>query len=774
MSLLIKDNSEYFNGIKSQKDIILEKIHRIKSYNNNLVKEHFPFKKNIPKKNNIKTPFYSLSKNIVYDSNQNSMLKKVFIKPVIKKNKIYITKKNHTNNCTLNKNLNLSKIKILNKNIHNLKIDNDIINNNIINLDDKNELSNNNEISLNETASDYDIEKISKFHNNNTININNIDNNIIDNFFDIKKVKKNNIINLKNNNIQNIKKNNIGINRLSLKNNNINNLNILEKSNTTKEKDNINSIIINNNINKMNGPLYLSKLISLSNTINEIDTSPHIINTDSNIKNQIIDKKMKKKFYLNDTNIDIIKTNENINIKPKTNYYTSLTEANPYSKIEEIEIKGLNLSKPKNENKNKNKFKSLNYLETKRKILSSIENEKQKIIDESIKNYRKYLYLIQKQQKEYEEYDQYLKNELNDNQNNQIKLKIFKDQLNIGTKNNSNYNVLKNKKIMLCRTRVSSQGENKTISTKNFDIQKHRNKIMKKFIFPNKNIYNEKRLLTSTDGNEPLLNEDNESKLKSYNNDGTSKPFNKKILKINIDNFKFKKINSKNKNKNKKNYINNINNKTKTKNKKIKKNISNINLNYFSSDTLKKNNTNNTDIYKNSNNYKNNNELDKKFHNSNKYSLNNIKKSLILKKLMKNIRNEKEQKIKSKQIYKSTISNMNNNNYKSLKKLDNFNDFIKLNNTPLTNIQEIHRMITEEKKKALNNLNNNIFKFKENKNINDYYTQITNKEIKEINKNLSEEHKSESYKVKNGLYYSAFKPNKFEDKTNNNFELINS
>ena len=141
---------------------------------------------------------------------------------------------------------------------------------------------------------------------------------------------------------------------------------------------------------------------------------------------------------------------------------------------------------------------------------------------------------------------------------------------------------------------------------------------------------------------------------------------------------------------------------------------------------------------------------------------------------MKNIRNEKEQKIKSKQIYKSTISNMNNNNYKSLKKLDNFNDFIKLNNTPLTNIQEIHRMITEEKKKALNNLNNNIFKFKENKNINDYYTQITNKEIKEINKNLSEEHKSESYKVKNGLYYSAFKPTTFEDKTNNNFELINS
>ena len=764
MSLLIKDNSESINGIKSQKDIILEKIHRIKSYNNNLVKGYFPFKKNFAKKNNIITPFYSQSKNIVFDSNQNSIYKKVFIKPLIKKNKIYITRQKYqTNNYILDNN-SLSKIKILNKDINNIDINNDITN-----YDRQTNL--NKETSLNETTSDYDIEKISKFHNNNTIYNNNIDNNIIDDFSKIKTEKKNNnIINLKNNSHKRI----IELNRLFLKNNN--NINDI-KIKTTKGNDNIDNININsiniysnNHNNKKSNPLYLSKLISLSNTINEIKTNSPIIQTDSNIKDKKIHKKYKKKFYLNDTNVNVNKTNEDI--KPKENYYTSLTEANPYSKIEEIEITGLNISKPKDEGNNK--FKNVNFLETKRKILSSIEKEKQKIINESIKNYRKYLNLIQKQQQEYEEYDQYLKNELNNNQNNKMKLKLFKEQLTIGPKNKSNYNILKNKKLMFCRGVISPQGENKTISTKNFDMKKHRNKIMQKFNFLNKDMQNEKRLLTSTEAYEPLLSEDNEYNnlkynLKSYNNSEVYNTFNKKIL--NIDNLKFKKIDLKNKDKNKKRNFN-INLINKTKNKKtVKKIISNLNPNILSSETLKKSNRINTEISNHSKKLKNNNELKSYFHkNNNKVSLTNIKKRLILKKIMKNFKNEK---IKSKQICKRTISTMNNtqNNNKSLKKLDNYNNYIEQNisgTIPFMNIQEIHRMITEEKKKALNKLNNNnIIKYKENKNIHDYYTKIKSKEVKEISKNIKDDQNTQSCKVKNGLYYSAFKPNKKEEKRYN-------
>ena len=757
MSLLIKDN-EYINGIKSQKDIILEKIHRIKSYNNNLVKGYFPFKKNFVKKNNIITPFYSQSKNIVFDSNQNSIYKKVFIKPLIKKNnkKIYMTRQRcQTNNCTLDNNLNFSKIRILNKDTNNIDINNTY-----------KQTILNNDTSLNETTSDYDIEKISKFQNSNTIYNNNIiDNNIIDDFSKIKTEKRNNnIINLKNNSHKRI----IELNKLCLKNkNNINDI----KSNTIKGNDNIdyiniNSIILHSNNNNADNPLYLSKLISLSDTINEIKTHSPIIQTDSNIKNKKINQKFKKKFYLNDNNIYANKTNEEI--KPIPNYYTSLTETNPYSKIEEIEINRLNINKPKNEDNKKDK--NVNFLETKRKILSSIEKEKQKIIDESIKNYRKYLNLIQKQQQEYEEYDQYLKSELNNNQNNKMKLKLFKEQLTIGSKNKSNYNILKNKKLMFCRGVISPQGENKTISTKNFDMKKHRNKIIQKFAFHNKNIQNEKRLLSSTEAYNPLLSEDNEYKmkynLKSSNNAELYNSLNKKIL--NVDNLKFKKIDLKNKNKNKKNNYN-INLINKTKNKKtVKKTISNLNTNFLSSETLKKPNRINTEIANHSKNLKTSCELNNYFNKkNNKISLTNIKKKLILKKLMKNLKNEK---IKTKQDYKPTISNMNNilNKNKSFKKLDNYN-YIEPNisgTIPLMNIKEIHRMITEEKKKALNKLNNNNnnIKYKENKNMHDYYTKLKSKEVKEISKNLNDDQKAESYKVKNGLYYSAFKPNKLEEK----------
>ena len=810
MSIPKKENfiSESILGIKSQKDIILEKIHRIKSYNKNFIKEYIPNKKNNTKNNNLVSPFYCQSKNIVYDSNHNSTVKKVFIKPVVKKNRIYITnkKKYHTNNCTINQNLNFSQIKKLNKNNNN--INNEINNNKSINIKNNNKTIINNENSLYDTNSDYENEKMKNQNNNNVFNKNNFDNdnNVMDKFYTIKNEKRNNnIINLKNKNVIHNRKKASEINQICLKNNNNININILDKMNCAKGKDSINinsiNLISNNNINRINNPAYLNKLFSLSNTINDTDTINHYhetMNTDYNIKTQKVNKKLKKRFLLNDTKSDINKTNEECH--PHSNYYSSITEVNPNSLIEEIELTGLNLKR------NNYKYNKSNYLETKKKILISIENEKQKIIDESFKNYRKYLYLIQKQQQEYEEYDKYLKNELYNNLNNQRKLKIFKDKLKIDSTNTSYFNLLKNKKLMMSRTEGSPSEKNKTLSSKNFD-RKHKNEIMKKFILPHKNMCDERRLLTTTsEAYEPLFMEDNESKIK-YNLKNNNiierqyNPLNKKLLKLNIDDIKkFKKIEVNNKNKNKKNnYHSKIKNKTinsnnnnNTNNKnKIKKNISNININYFSSDKLKKTNKKiSTDLFRSINNYKNNNELEN-FLNNHKYKLssNNIKKKLLLKKLMKNIKNEKDKTIKIHKVHKKSISNSHNLNIKckSLRKLENYTEYVDpalTNSVPLVNNKEIHKMISEEKKKVLNRFNN-LFKNKNNKNNNninspnnnntnninnnEYYSESKNYEKNNIiiNNIIDDKYKN-SHQIKNGLYYSAFKINKFEQNYNNN------
>ena len=758
MSLFFKDNSESINDIKSQKDIILEKIHRIKSYNNNLSREYYPIKKTNTKNNTLISPFYARSKNIVYNSNQNSLFKKVFIKPLVKKNRIYNTKQKYlTNNCTLNKNLNVSKIQKLNKNINDkLDINNNSINKNGINLQNKTII--NNENSLNETTSYYDIEKLSCFNKNNTIN-NNIDNNIIDNFFILEKAKKNNIISLKNRNNQNRKKSS-EINRIWLKNDNNININILEKVHTTKGKDtiNINSInlISNDNIHKIDNPLYLSKIFSLSNAINQnyiIRNNNNQINKkENNVRNKKIDK-MKKQYFLNKTNVDNTKTNEDS--LPKSHYYSSITEVKEKSNMKEKERSGLN--------ENNNKIKKINILEIKRNILKSIEEQKQKIIDESIKNYRKYLYLIQRQQKEYEEYDKYLKSELNNNKNNQLKLQLFKDKLKIGVNNTTSHmNALKNKKLILFKPGISpSEKDNKTSLSKNFDYQKHRNKKTKNSALSNNNDFDEKRLLTTSDTYEPLLSEENNSNciynLKTSNYAKTFKPINKNILKIDINEIK---------NKNKKNNIY-VNLKKRTKTSKPKKNISNANINYFSIDVLKKTNPK---LKKESKQQ----IIKFKKEAGNKLPLNNIKRGKVFGGLIKNIKTAKEKKKNSKQLNKAVISDLGNSHIKcnSLSKLGKSEEYLDtniINNITLNNNQEIHRMITEEKKKSMNKLNTNNLKFKEKKNnINNYYYfQISNKELKENNlNNLNKEYTTESYKIKNGLYYSAFKTNDSEESNN--------
>ena len=293
MSFLVE--TETINGIKSQKDIILEKIHRIKSFNNNIKKENIALNSNITNNINEISPFYSQDKKSEYNSNQNSTNKKVFIKPVVKnKNNIIIKQKYLTNNC-INKYLNFSDIKKLDKNNNNINVD--FINNNIFNL--QNKIIVNNDSLIAETSSDYDIEKISKFHNN----INN--NEIKEKYFTLNNEKRNNnLINIRGKNMNHNRKKTAELNHIFLKKNN----NIMDKVKYKKGKEhlNLNSInsLSNNNINKLNTPLYLRQLFSLSNTFNENDTLNNIYsNTEINnesltVKATKINKKIKKKHFI--------------------------------------------------------------------------------------------------------------------------------------------------------------------------------------------------------------------------------------------------------------------------------------------------------------------------------------------------------------------------------------------------------------------------------------------------------------------------------------------
>ena len=294
----------------------------------------------------------------------------------------------------------------------------------------------------------------------------------------------------------------------------------------------------------------------------------------------------------------------------------------------------------------------------------------------------------------------------------------------------------------------------------NSNNKKYIRKNIKNSSLSNKNNCDEKILLTTNDTYKPLLSDENQSNfiynLKSKNKTRRYIPINKNVLKININEIK---------NKNKKNNIN-VNLKKKTKSNKPKNNISNLNINYFSIDVLKKTNL----------------KLKKKSKQQiikykkevyNKLDLNNIKREKAFGELIKGIKTEKEKK-KSQPLYKALIFDLDNSHIKcnSLKKLEKIKECIDtniINNITLNNNQEIHRMITEEKKKAMNNLNKNILKFKEKKNNinNDYYSQITNKKLKENNiNNLNKKYTAESYKIKNGLYYSGFKSNKSEENNN--------
>ena len=493
----------------------------------------------------------------------------------------------------------------------------------------------------------------------------------------------------------------------------INDLN-LEFVDKEREKVNINYIntISNNVYGKINSPIYFNKIFSLSNTMNDnFNICNEMSNTDSlaRISKRKINKKLKKKILLNDTNLnkDINKTNGEI--EPKYDYFNSMTEINQNSKIEEIDIYTY---KYNNEKKTERK-KKMNFIENKKRIISSIEREKKKLINQNYKNYIKYITLIQKQQQEYKEYDKYLKNELKKNRNSQIKLLLFKENY---------FNIFKNKNNKLKGT-GNIPKEFKALSSENFVKPKFANKINKKKIFSfntykielnKKSRYMEK--------SEPSLKTENSINSIRLSKNRNEKFNNKKLIKINIDELKRK-------------HTINLNKKI---NKKIK--FENTMKDNISSNNFGKNITNKSHLYINSRslipldksyNYEFSNfskedisKKDKKIklnffsdskkiktdirqfdRSKNKFNINNEQKSLILKNLVKNIKNEIEKKIESN---KSSINDMNfkkHSKSKSMKKIEELSEYYYGTNLTNNNTsKQMHKMISEEKYKILNNL----------------------------------------------------------------------
>ena len=238
------------------------------------------------------------------------------------------------------------------------------------------------------------------------------------------------------------------------------NLGIFEKN---KEKVNINYInsISNNVYGKINSPIFLDDISSLSNNLdNNYNLFKYMSNRLINKNKNKINKNSNKNILYNDIDLNIYMNKTSDEAKSKYNYLNSITELNPNYKKEEIK---LNKS---NDNIKEIKInKQLDFIENKKYVLSNIEKEKQKLEKENINNYIKYIKLIQQEQQQYKEYDQYLKNELKKNKNNQIQLQLFKE----------NYlNFIQNKKTKERKTKIPIP-ENRTLSLNNSE-----NKIIKK------------------------------------------------------------------------------------------------------------------------------------------------------------------------------------------------------------------------------------------------------------------------------------------------------
>ena len=656
-----------------------------------------------------------------------SCYKKISIKPLTARKKMCLTKRN------IQKNIEEVKFnKNTKTNYFNYNNNSTSLNKNILMTYGNKEIFNYNDFNMNFTNLELVNAKILAntnpnilIYNDSNINIENngkqFNNGFIGNNFESKQDNKDKIDSQNKNKIKEIiiKKNNIDI---------TNDLN-LSFHKAKKENVNINYInsISNNVYGKINSPIFLNRIYSLYNNINDDYDLLNTMTEPSRNNKLEINKNLKKKILLNENDLTL-----GINLKKnKTNshlnYFNNLTEKNN-SNNEEIEM---NLQR---NSQNRNKSEKLNFIENTKKIMSSIEKEKKKLIEDNHKNYIKYIKLIQKQRKQYKEYDQYLKKELQKNRNSQIKLELFQK------------NYFKNLKNKFKIQSIGIIPEFKTLSTKNLAFQKNRNRSGKNkmFSFNNlKNIIKSNKKNIKIEKYKPLMKKENSINLiETTKNRNTAKPFKRNVIQINEDELKMRNTTNLTKKSNK---ILNLMNNTNPHN--FDKNLSKVSHLYINSNSIitpersynfQNQNCSSSDnrLITNSKKIKlhiltenKNIKTEKREFGKNKniLFLNKTKKSLILKKLFKNNKNQIENKC---EYNRNKIINNNNKNYKrhvklnSLKKIEDigefYNEFNISNNTVKNNNlkeKEIHKVILEEKKKIIHNSNEKKQNFKKLKKI---------------------------------------------------------
>ena len=391
--IIIEDKP--LKNLRLNKNIILDKIQ-----NTNLVNKN-------PKKN--------LTKKIPY-------YKKVSIKALTARKKLCLTKFNDQKNfADVIKNINSKK-----RNSQNSNNDLNYTNKDIFISYGNKEIYDYSSFTMNLTNPEIDNNKILSNNNPNVLIEN--DNNIniekngkkINNQFLEKKIESKQ--NKKDESNKEIKNNN-KIKEIIIRKNNtdINNDIDLSFYNEKRENVNINYInsISNNVYGKINSPIFLNRIYSLYNNINDnynlLNTMTEPTNNKSRLK---ISKNLKKKILLNENDLNLGINLTNNETDSNYNQFDNLTEKN-ISKNEEMEM---NMFKNR-ENKNA----KINFIENTKKIMSSIEKEKKKLMEDNYKIYIKYNNLIQKQKKQHKEYEQYLKKELKNNRNSQIQLELFQE-----------------------------------------------------------------------------------------------------------------------------------------------------------------------------------------------------------------------------------------------------------------------------------------------------------------------------------------------------------
>ena len=693
-------------------------------------------------------------------------------------NKILKAMNNKRNKCIIKSDINLNKNKKVCKIKKSKRSDNfNTINSSInktINNSITNTLNNYTKLTINNNNSKDKILCINNYYSsNNTISNSDKDKFIQFNFHILKEKfptlendEKNNLMNSKNKNkkIFYIKKNN---NELSNQNDLYNgmtrvNLELIKKIKGEKKKISCN---INKSVNNLNQIIALK--FKNDQKSREKEKNNHKIykirkveyNDCQNISN------LKKHLRLNNIKSDFELNNKS---EVSTNYCSTST-SEIYPKL-----------KYKRKIKN-NKMKELNFLKNKKKTILLLEMEKQKIMDENFKNYQKYLTLIQKQKKEFDEYDTYLLKGLDDNQETQKKFETLKNNSKKrGTK--SYINNLKNQKLSNSLQNIKKENKLSNNIFLNYNESAFINKSIQKYFLINEN-YSENKCSKNkkNNANRTVENKTLDNNMNSKEKIKVNKASNKQQIKLSINVLqKFKKLKLKNKAKE---------DNSNRQEKFIKRRILTC---AFSDNNTKKR----LKMIKKDKNFEKEFNLNQKKNfelHQDKFEINNqmihdeIDKRLILKKIRKknNENSEKDLRIKSKNLSNNikTSNSYNKLETKSLRKLHELDDYIGPNQYSDVlipdNNRKVMRMISEEKEKTLNRLKI-AFKFNESRRNYEYYSQTKRREIKDFDDYyhkkdfdklvLSSEKKSKYFNFKDRLYYSAFKPFKYEGTINNRTE----